>query len=169
MKHVWYGVYSQIQMRDCRFYIVDGGSNELEVSVGEGNLTFDENRPLEYKPNRGVLDEVRFADEAPMSVSFDFKYESYTSSTGVTPSDALKGTGTASGWVSSDSDLCRPYAVDLVIVHDPVPGCGTSETITLPDYRWEKLSFDPKAGTISSSGNCNATVATVTTSADTPS
>lgn len=131
--------------------------NWIEVKIGEGTLTYSEKRNMQYTLNRGVLDEVREGDEVPMDVKFDFVWD-YIKGPAVagnpTVTDALNKINLASTWVSSDSDSCRPYAVDLVVLY--VPACtGDQEEITLPDFRWEDLSHDLKAGTISCSGKCN--------------
>lgn len=137
--------------------------HQLEVKMGDGNCTYDESRTIEYKLNRGVIDEVREGDQVPMDVKIDGNWEFLRSDSGDPPTfeEALKLIGGASTWISSDSDECRPKAVNIVI--DYIPPCGGEkrERITLPDYRWEKLAHDPKAGTISTTGKCNALQATV--------
>lgn len=130
----------------------------IDVKVGEGTLTFSEKRNMQYTLDRGKLDEVREGDEVPMDVKFDFVWE-YIKGPAIagnpTVPDALKKIGLASTWISSDADSCKPYAVDLVVLY--VPACtGDQEEITLPDFRYEDLSFDLKAGTVSCSGKCNA-------------
>jgi hypothetical protein len=159
-------VYAQIDLKRAIIKIKDGGSNSLEVKIGEGNLTYDESRNVEYTLDRGTLDEVRTGDEVPVSVSMDFIWEYLKGSTGSgtpTVEDALKQRGEASDWVSSDADTCRPYAVDLEIIYSPTPiACGDMETILLSDFRWESLSHDLRAGSVSVSGQCNVTEATVT-------
>jgi hypothetical protein len=127
---------AQIDLKDATVKIKDnGGSNEITVTVGEGNLTFSEKRNMDYILDRGTLDEVREGDEVPIDVSFDFKWDyiSGTSSTGGAPSveEALKKIGNASSWVSTDSDLCRPYSVDIEIFYNPDCATGDLETITL--------------------------------------
>lgn len=137
--------------------------HQLEVNIGEGNCSYDESRNMQYKLNRGNLDTVREGDQVPMDVKIDANWEFLRASSGDPPTieEVLKKTGAASTWVSSSADPCEPYAVNIII--DYVPPCGDiqAERITLPDYRWEKLSHDPKAGTISTTGKCNAIVATV--------
>ena len=156
---------AQIDLKEARMYIKDGSGEELEVRIGEGNLTFTENKPREYNLNRGVLDEVRNADQATMNVNFDFVWEYLkgSSASGATPTveDALKQRGPAAAWTSSDSDECRPYAVDLVILYQPDCSTGDQEEITLPDFRYETLAHDLRAGTVACTGQCNATEATV--------
>jgi hypothetical protein len=127
---------------------------------------------LTIKLDRGILDEVREGDQIPVAVSFDFIWDyligpSSGSGSGGTPTieDALKQRGAAAGWTSSDSDTCRPYAVDLVVLYTPDCSTGDQEEIVLADYRWEQLAHDLSAGTVASSGNCNVTQATPTRSA----
>lgn len=138
--------------------------HELEVNVGEGTLSYTEKRNMEYKKNRGVLDTVREGDEEPVDVKLDAQWEFLRSEAGSaipTIEEALKQVGSASEWVTSASDTCEPYAVDVVIVYTPPCEGIPDETITLTDYRWESLEHDAKAGTISTSGKCNVTQATV--------
>lgn len=139
------------------------GGRRLEIKVGEGNLTYDEKRNMEYKKDRGALDTVREGDEEPIDVRLDIQWE-WLSSAGSdivpTPEEVLKKEGLASTWESSSSDPCEPYAVDLVIVYDPDCSGIDGEMITLEDYRWESLNHDLKAGTLATSGKCNRTKAT---------
>lgn len=143
---------------------ITGPENSITVKVGDGTLTFSEKRNMTYTLDRGVLDEVKEGDEVPMEVKFDFVWDYIKgSSVALSPpsvSDALKKQGLASTWVSSDTDACKPYAVDLIVLY--VPQCtGDQEEITLQDFRWESLDFDLKAGTVSCSGKCNKKTATV--------
>ena len=162
---------AQIDLKQATVTLRDGDTpaNTLEIKVGEGNVTYTEARNMEYTLDRGNLDEVREGDQIPMAVTFDFNWEYITgsSTSGALPTveDALKKTGNASDWVSSDSDACRPYAVDIVILYVPDCATGDQEEIVLPDYRWESLAHDLSAGTIASAGNCNVTTATVTRAA----
>lgn len=152
-----------ISLKKCAFKIKDGTSpvNSLTVHIGDGNITWTESRNIEYKLDRGVVDDVREGDDVPMDVNFTFTWIFLKSDTGepVTVEEALKQTGAASGWTSSDADTCRPYAVDLEITYDPACGVTKKEVITLPDYRWEKFDHDPKTGMVTCSGKCNATQA----------
>jgi hypothetical protein len=164
-------VFVQIDLKDCTFKIRDGSSptpNELTIKIGEGNLTYTENVEREYTPDRGVLDEVRDGDEQPLDVTFDFTWEFLRGGLGSgdppTVEDALKNRGNAAGWVSADSDPCRPFAVDIVVEY--VPACGVGaladmETYTFPDFRHDTIEHDFRAGTVSVTGRCNVTEATV--------
>ncbi|MDB4726355.1 hypothetical protein OAF54_02870 [bacterium] len=168
----WTPVYAQLDLKYALLKIKDGTTPtplEITVKVGEGNLTWSENRNIEYVLDRGLIDEVREGDQVPMDVSFDFTWEFITGNDDTTTSpatveDALKRVGQAAGWISTDADQCRPYAVDIVVEY--VPNCSDGsanadqETITLPDFRWESVDHDLRAGTISVTGRCNAFVAT---------
>lgn len=147
--------------------VVDGAvitvlPHQLEIKVGEGNLSYSEKRNIEYVLNRGKLETVRQGDEVPVDVKFDFIWDFIRADTPQIPTieDALKQRGQAANWVSSSSDQCEPYAVNIIIYY--VPPCSTEdpETITISDYRWEELSHDFKAGQVSSSGKANITEAT---------
>jgi hypothetical protein len=138
-----------------------GKVNTLTVKVGEGTLTYSEKRNIQYTLDRGVIDEVREGDQVPMDVKFDIVWDYIKGDGAGTPSmeDALKKIGDASTWRSSDLDPCRPFCVDVIVEY--IPQCtGDTEEIVLPDFRYESLDHDLKAGTISCSGKCNATQAT---------
>jgi hypothetical protein len=166
---VWRPIFAQIDLKNCIFRIKDGTvpANTLDVTIGEGNMTWSEKKNRKYTLNRGILDEVRNDDESPMDVKFEFTWEYIrgTPTSDGLPSvqDALKQLGGAAAWVSSDSDACRPYAVDLEIIYQPTPvSCGDQESILFPDFRYETLDHDLKAGSVSCSGKCNAKEPTVT-------
>lgn len=130
---------------------------QIEVKIGEGNLTWSEKKEYMYLLDRGDLDTVKEGNEIPVEVSLEFVYEHVRTGTSedITPVDAIKQVGSASDWISSSADQCEPYAVDLIVEHE-VP-CGTTqdETLTFSDFRWESLDFDLSAATISVSGKCN--------------
>jgi hypothetical protein len=136
---------------------------EVEVTIGDGNLTYTENKEYEYELDRGVLDTVRQGDDQPMEVTLDFVYDFVTTGTGeaITPVDALKGTGGAAEFTSTSSDLCEPYAVDIEL--DNNPSCLLKRELTVfPDFRYDSLEFDLDEATISSTGRCNATEPAIT-------
>lgn len=161
-------VLAKVNLKDAYIKLSDGAStpNTLTIKVGEGNLTYSEKRTMEYSLDRGNLDDVREGDDVPMDVSFDLVWEYLigSSSTGAVGSveDFLKRQNAYSANESTDSDACRPYAVNIVVEYMPTPyDCGDKETITLPDFRYEELAHDLSAGTISCNGRCNAKVAGV--------
>jgi hypothetical protein len=146
--------------------VITAGPNALEVNIGEGNLTYDEKRVMEYKKNRGKLDQVREGDQEPMDVNFAFAWLYLSSKTGdtvPTVEEALKRKGPASTWKTTGGD-CEPYAVHLVIKNSNLT-CGAEtkpvEKIVLQQFRYESLNHDPKAGTVTSQGKCNVTEALI--------
>jgi hypothetical protein len=140
----------------------------LNIKVGDGTITWSEKKPRQYIKDRGRLDEVRNGDEEPMDVNFSMQYIELTASDPVndppTPEDALKQRGPASTWVSADNtDPCAPYCINIRLDHIP-PNCTSQdkERVVLPMFYYEQLDHDPKAGTITCQGKCNATEAEVT-------
>jgi hypothetical protein len=138
----------------------------LRIKVGEGNITWSEKKPREFKLDRGEIDQVRNADEVPMDVSLQLMYEELTASSGdpPTPEDALKRRGEAADWTSANTaDPCAPYCINIRFDHTP-PNCTAVdiERVILPMFYYESLDHDPKQGTISCQGKCNATEAQVT-------
>ena len=51
-----------------------------------------------------------------------------------TPEDVLKKRGGASNWVSSSSDNCEPYAINIEISYDPPCTGEEDEIITIIFY-----------------------------------
>ncbi|MCP4896248.1 MAG: hypothetical protein GY906_04665 [bacterium] len=138
--------------------------NRLTIKIGEGDLAWSESREFIYDLDRDELDTVRQGADQPMSVDLAFTFEYVTAETDNPPSpvDALKKQGEASEWVSSSSDLCEPYALDVVVEHCLACGTDQDQDILLPDFRYESLDFSIQDASISVSGQCNATEATST-------
>lgn len=143
-------------------------NQRIEVKVGEGNLTWTEAKEYEYLRERGDLDTVKEGDEQPVEMSMEFVYEYIKTQSGqtITPVDALKQKGEAAEWVSSSSDLCEPYAVDILAKHCVPCGTDQDEDVLFVDFRYESLDFDMGEATISVSGRCNVSEPTVTRSDD---
>ncbi len=133
-------------------------SQQLDIKIGEGELTYTENTNNLYDLDRGDLDTVREGDEVPMDVTLAFTYEHITTGTNepIAPMDALKRRGSASEWVSSATDKCEPFAVDVVVVHTPPCGTNQVETTTFPDFRSDKREVKFKDALITITGKCNA-------------
>jgi hypothetical protein len=132
---------------------------QLEVKIGDGNITYTEHNEYDYLLDRDNLDTVKQGKEVPMDVKWDSVYEHITTGTSenISPMDALKGIGAASEWISYAADPCEPYAVALEVEH--VPPCGTSqgETTLFPDFRSETREVNFKDATLSVTGKCNVT------------
>lgn len=139
---------------------------ELAIKIGEGELKYTESTDYKYDLDRGNLDTVREGDEVPMDVSLAFTYEHITTGTNefVSPMDALKRRGSAAEWVSSASDQCEPYAVDVEVTHSAPCGTSQDETTLFPDFRSDKREVSFKDALITITGRCNATEPTVSRS-----
>ena len=139
-------------------------AHKVEVRIGEGNLTYTQKKTREYKKNRGKLDVVRNADEDQLDVSFDFVWDHLVSTTGeeITIEEALDGKGAAASWVSSSTETCEPYAVDLIILYTPICSTVEPEKIIFPDFRYDTLEHNLKDGTVNCKGSCNATTPVIT-------
>jgi hypothetical protein len=139
---------------------------QIEVKIGDGNLTYTETKNYEYELDRGNLDTVREGDEAPMEINLEFVYEHVRTGTNenISPVDALKGIGGAVGWFSSSTDPCEPYSVDIEVEHNPPCGTAQTETTLFQDFRRDSLEFDLSAATIAVAGKCNASEPTITRS-----
>ena len=143
-------------------YVDDGvltfAPQELTIKIGDGDLKYTENDDFKYDLDRGNLDTVRQGDEKPMDVSLSFVYEHITTGTGETiaPMDAIKRRGGAAEWVSSATDKCEPYAIDLFVVHTPPCGTAQIETTQFPDFRSDKREPSLKDSLIQITGRCNA-------------
>jgi hypothetical protein len=139
---------------------------EVEVRIGDGNLTYTENKEYEYELDRGTLDSVKNGDDQPMDITIDFVYDFVSTGTGeaITPVDALKGVRGAAEFTSASTDPCEPYAVDIEIEHNPAQCAGVValELSLFPDFRYDSLEFDLSEATISTTGRCNAIEPTIT-------
>jgi len=130
---------------------------QIEIKVGDGNITYTENRTYEYMLDRGDLDTVREGDQVPLDVRLECTYEHITTGTSetISPVDALKGIGGAVEWVTSSTDQCEPYAIDIEIEHDPPCGVVQTEITLFPDFRADSKEVNLKDATISLTGKCN--------------
>lgn len=148
--------------------VITVGPHQLQIKIGDGNLTYNETQAREYKLNRGIIDAVRNGDQAPLDLSttFAWTYITNTYSGSEIPSveDFLKRRGPAAAYVSTGQN-CDPYCVDLLCVNSPPTCSGVDspvEIIRFEEFRYESLQHDAKAGTVAMSGKCNQTQPTVT-------
>ena len=168
----WEPHHALIDLKEVTFFLLDGTAvtpKELEIKIGEGDFTWSETSNYDYLKNRGLLDQVRAGDQVPMEINFTFQYEYIKGTTGTagvpTVEDFLKQKNAAAAYVSTDSDTCAPYCVDIKLRN--VPGCGENEEVTFPDFRYEKLDHNVKSSSISCSGKCNAIEPNITRPAST--
>lgn len=140
---------------------------QIDIKIGDGNVTYTENTNYDYDLDRGLLDTVREGDQAPMDVNLEFVYEFITTGTSesITPMDAIKRKGGASGWYSSSSDPCEPYAVDVEVIYTPPCGGAEIETTIFPDFRSDSREIDLGEASVAVTGRCNAVEPIVTRTA----
>ena len=140
---------------------------QLEVKIGDGNITYTEHSEYDYLLDRYNLDTVKQGKEVPMDVKWDSVYEHITTGTSenISPMDALKGIGAAAECVSYAADPCEPYAVAIEVAHVPPSGTSQGETTLFPDFRSEQREVNFKDATISVTGKCNITEPIVTRAA----
>lgn len=159
-------------LRDAVVTIEDATSPtplSVELKMGSGNITWNEQRPLEYVPERGNIANgtVRKADEVPVEVSFTGDWIDATSVSGdgesITAYELLKRVGSADDAVSTGADSCEPYAVKLSVKFSPTCAGVSSkkpELIVFNEFREEGVQFDAQAGTISVTGKSKETAPT---------
>ena len=137
---------------------------QIEIRIGDGDLSWTEAREVLYDLDRDILDDVRLGPEQPLELNAAFVFEWASTGTGepVSPIDAIKRINEAAEWVSSDSDQCRPYAIDVVVDH--VVPCGTNQDqrFAFEDFRWDSLEYSIQDAAITLTGRCNRTDALVT-------
>jgi len=128
----------------------------LEIKVGDGNVSYDTARTVEYEMDKGRIDAAVEGDDVPVAVNMNLTYEYLTASTGTnvpTPKDVLKKRGEAADWVTAGADPCEPYAVKIEI--DYHPPCDIDHEITLlPEFRAESINHDLQGSTIAVRGQC---------------
>jgi hypothetical protein len=137
--------------------------NSISIKIGEGNLTYSEKRPVEFKLDRGNLDTVREADQEPIDVSFEFTWEyiSAESTSNVpTVEDALKRLDNASSWLNAASDPCRPDSVNISVDNDPTCASVEKEVTEITEFYHETLDHDIDSGQVSCAGRANNQYAT---------
>lgn len=141
------------------------GPNFIDVTIGEGNAEWTEKQNVEYIKDRGILDSTREGDDEPMEVTLDFRFEKITgTSTDVLPTveDAIKFRGPAANWVATNADTCSsPRTVNISILETPPCSGVENQLFVFPDFAWEQLAHDFKAGTVKMTGKCNAVEPTV--------
>jgi hypothetical protein len=135
----------------------------VEIKVGDGNVTWDTSRNLEYEMDKGEIDAVVEGDDIPVDVSIDLVYEYLTAVTGSgipTAEDVLKQRGEASTWITSGEDSCEVYAIDIEIDYEP-PCAAQHEITTFPEFRWESVSHDVSQASLAVRGKCKDTDVTI--------
>lgn len=136
---------------------------QIEIRIGDGDLSWTEAREVLYDLDRDILDDVRLGPEQPLELNAAFVFEWAATGSGeaISPIDAIKRINDAEEWVSSDTDQCRPYAIDVIVDH--VVPCGTNQDqrFSFEDFRWDSLEYSIQDAAITLTGRCNRTDALV--------
>ncbi len=136
---------------------------QIEIRIGDGDLSWTEAREIIYDLDRDILDDVRLGPEQPLELNAAFVFEWAATGSGeaISPIDAIKRINDAAEWVSSDSDQCRPYSIDVIVDH--VVPCGTNDDqrFAFEDFRWDSLEYSIQDAAITLTGRCNRTDALV--------
>lgn len=150
---------TSFNLKNAVLTLSDGAStpNTLTIKMAEGNLTYSEKVDRKYLMNRGILDTVIDGDDQPLEMSFEGRWEFIKGDSEVTIEDFLKQANGAAAYVSSDTNTCAPFAVDVILTHTPICATQKIETLTFSDFRYESLDHDAKAATIAVKGRCNIT------------
>lgn len=150
---------NRLDLKEATVKLIDGTGTpkELEIIFDEGNITWTEERNIEYQTNRGKLDtaSVREGDEVPCQVTIEGRFNALRSVSGedVTIREFLTKTYEASAFVTTGNE-CEPYAVDIQVTVDRTCSSLTTpdEIWTFSEFRHESISIDARAGTISVTG-----------------
>ena len=138
-----------------------GGGNVVTVDVEDGTFSYSEHSPVNIISDRGVLDHARLANQEPIDVSMDMKFQSFSTHVSPSPYDAVTFTGGASAWVSDEPNSDVNAVILEIVISDPAG--GASETITIPRVAIENIDFaegDP-SDSLTFSGRAVATRATL--------
>ena len=141
---------------------LDGGAvtfypQNLDIKIGEGNITYTEHNEYEYLKDRGNLDTVKEGDEVPMDVKLGGVFEHITQGTSepVGPMDAIKGIGGASEWVSARPIRVSRTACDVGSC-TPRLAARAERKRHLPRLPLGNREINYKDSTISITGKCKA-------------
>ena len=119
-----------------------GGSNSVTVTLEDGGVSWNSTNPYTWHKNRGVLDHRIAGEQVPMEVSFKAKYTGlYSNTADVSPYEALKKVGGASGWTSTTSTTSDVYSVDLVLTYTEPIDSNDKETLTFDDFAEKSVNF----------------------------
>jgi len=146
-----------IDLKNATIKLKDGGANSLTIKLGAGNCTIGAHHAREYFKDRGKLDSVRDADQAPVDVKIDGTWEFLRAVAGAgvpTPMEVFRKIGEAAAWVTAGADACEPFALIVEITNDPLGSTVKTEVITLDEFRPDTIDGDPKAATFSVAGRC---------------
>jgi hypothetical protein len=163
-------VTKPLDLKDCTLFVLDGtGTNFIAIRIGEGSLSYTVSRNVEARKSRGQLYQSREGEEEPTEISFQFVWDSITSSGDEPPTLEEALYGLAEGWTSaSAADPNGPWTTNLQIVRSFT--CRSPKDITtndgdtynFPEFNLQKLAHSAKDATVDCSGFSNRVRPTVT-------
>jgi len=132
-------------LKDAVIHIsdIDGrrGSNTVEVTVEEGDLSYTERRPSNIISDRGVLNHARKGNEEVVEVSFSIMYRSVAVDEDPSPYGAIKQVEGASAWVSTNH-LSDKYGVDVEVILSNADGATADEYLYFTPFLPEEVAFN---------------------------
>lgn len=144
----------------------------LLIKFGEGNLSWNMNREIQYERDRDKLDDVNSGPEQPLEVTFEGKAtfvlsaseephtiheitSGYNFETGV-----MQFAGTPEPWLAKYG--CPPYACELEYHQIPQLECPTidadGEAMLFRYFRASSVGWDQSSKRVSIRGNCDVLV-----------
>ncbi len=99
--------------RDAVLTIIDGAAAEVEVGIAEGDLNIKIAREVNVILDRGVLHEVKLADETPIEFTFSYKLDGFESPAILTPYELFTKTGGASAITGTRDGSTNVHTVNL--------------------------------------------------------
>jgi hypothetical protein len=153
-----------IDLKNCNLYILDAtGSNYIVVRIGEGTLTYSTKRDVQQRKSRGNLWQIREGEEQVTEVSFQFIWDSITSSGDEPPTVEEALYGLAPGWTSASAgiDPNGPFTTNLQLVNQVpcygIAGGFITETFNFPIFSHESFDQSVKDSTVDCKGFSNRT------------
>ena len=166
---------ARIDLKQCSLVLLDGTTPtpfQMTLKIGSGNLTWSEKKQYDFILDRGRLDKVRQGDQLPVEVSIDAQYEYVMQPAGNTlgpgstllysVEDFVKKVNSGAALVTAGADACEPYAIKIRITQDQACAGVPTEIVLIPEFRYEKVTHDVRAGTIQLTGKAKVVKATVT-------
>lgn len=131
-------------MKDGTVKIKDNVAESITLIVEEGDFSYSESHPVRNIMDRGALSHMREGNEEPVTGSFTLKFIEMikqTSASDPSPYEALKGTGGASAWATTNTDGGDVFTTDIDLEIADVVSGNENERISLAKVRATKIDF----------------------------
>lgn len=122
-------------LQGCTITFRNDKDETVTFRLGEGSLTWTQQREFEYELDRGKLDTVRVADEQPIDVELDMQYDWIQACSDVIdrPIDVIRSSG--------------PEGLDMFVEMD-------DEWYEFRGFHWESMEWSLSEGLLSLTGRC---------------